>query len=68
MAGKNNTPANALSRLCDDEREQGERQLSLLPESAFLNLAEAEDPMSLEGALVHTHRQYQPWFEARKEH
>ena len=52
MAGKNNTPANALSRLCDDEREQGERQLSLLPKSTFLNLAEAEDPTSLEGALT----------------
>jgi len=51
VAGKNNTPADALSRLCDDEREQGERQLSLLPKSVFLNLAEAGDPTSLEGAL-----------------
>src|SRR5713101_7625535 len=67
IAGKNNTLADALSRPCDDEREQGERQLSLLPESAFLNLAEAGDLTSLEGALVEARRQYQPWFNARKE-
>jgi len=68
VVGKNNTPANTLSRLCDNEQEQGERQLSLLPESAFLNLADARDPTSLEGVLVDTRRQYQPWFEARWEH
>ena len=64
VAGKNNTPADALSRPCDDEREQGDRQLSLLPESAFLNLAEAGDPTSLEGTLTEARRQYQPWFDA----
>ncbi len=56
-----------LSRPCDDEREQGERQLLLLPESAFLNLAEAGDPTSLEGALAEARRQYRPWFDARRE-
>ncbi len=56
-----------LSRPCDDEREQGERELSLLPKSAFLNLAEAGDPTSLEGALTEARRHYQPWFDARKE-
>ncbi len=56
-----------LSRPCDDEREQGERQLSLLPETAFLNLAKAGDPTSLEGTMAEARRQYQPWFDARKE-
>jgi len=51
MAGKNNTPADALSRPCNDEQEVGERQLSLLPEGAFLNLAEADNLTSLEGLL-----------------
>ncbi len=51
VTGKNNTPANALSRPCDNEREVGERQLSLLLEGAFLNLAEADDPTTLEGLL-----------------
>ena len=67
VAGKNNTPADALSRPCNDEQEQGERQLSLLPKSMFLNLAEAGDLTLLEGALAEACRQYQPWFEARKE-
>src|SRR6266851_5353867 len=68
MAGKNNTPANALSHPCNGEQEMGERQLLLLPESAFLNLAKAGDPTSLEGLISTTQRQYKPWFEARQEH
>src|SRR6267154_6279719 len=67
LTGKNNTPADALSRPCDDEREQGERQLLLLPESTFLNLAEAGDPVSLEGMLTKAQRQYRPWYSGRKE-
>jgi len=67
IAGKNNTPTDTLSCPCDDEREQGERQLSLLPKSAFLNLAEAGDPTSLEGMLTEAQLQYRPWFVARKE-
>ena len=67
MAGKNNTPADALSRPCDNEREVGERQLALLPEDAFLNLAEADVPTSLEGLLTTARQQYQPWFAAQKD-
>ncbi len=67
MAGKNNTPADALSRPCDNKQEAGERQLSLLPESTFLNLAESGDPDSLEVLLVEMRQHYEPWFEARKE-
>ncbi len=47
MARKNNTPADALSCPCDNERETAERQLLLILESAFLNLAKAGDPNSL---------------------
>jgi len=45
----------------------GERQLVLLPEDAFLNLAEADDLTSLEGHLTTACQQYQPWFVAPKD-
>jgi len=67
VPGKNNTPTDALSCPCDDEREVGERQLSLLPESAFLNLTTTGDPDSLEAMLMATQQDYKPWFEARKD-
>src|SRR6266851_3584794 len=68
IAGKNNTPADALSHPCNDEQEVRERQLSLLLEGTFLNLAKADDPTSLEGLLSAARQHYQPWFTTRKEH
>src|SRR6266851_5458995 len=49
---KNNTPADALSRPSDEEQEVGEWQLTLLLQEAFLNLAEASSPDSLEALIV----------------
>src|SRR5216683_302726 len=67
VARKNNTPTDTLSRPCNDEQEIGERQLSLLPESTFINLAKAGDLNLLEGQISTTQQQYEPWFQARKE-
>jgi len=67
ISGKNNTPADTLSRPGDKEREVEERQLLLLPQEAFLNLAEAGSLDSLEGLIVDTHCRYKPWLEARWE-
>ena len=55
VAGKNNTPADVLSQPCNNKQEVGDQQLSLLLESTFLNLAEADDPMSLEGLMAVAH-------------
>jgi len=66
IAGKNNTPAGALSHPSDDEQEVREQQLLLLPANTFLNLAEADDPNSLETLLATTQRQYQPWLKERQ--
>ena len=49
---KNNTPADALSQPSNKEQEIGERQLSLLPQEAFLNLMEASSLDSLEALIV----------------
>ena len=68
IAGKNNTPTNALSYPSDDEREVGEQQLLLLPQEAFLNLAKAGDSNSLKAILVSAQQQYRPWLKARQEH
>jgi len=46
----------------------GDWQLSLLPEGAFLNLAEADDPDSLEALIVTAQRQYRPWLRERQRH
>ncbi len=67
VPGKNNTPADALSRPCDDKREVGEWQLSLLPESTFLNLAITGDLDLLETMLVTAQRDYRPWLKARRD-
>src|SRR6266851_1088776 len=67
VAGKNNTPTDTLSQPYNDEQEIGEQQLSLLPESTFINLAKAGDLNSLEGQISTAQQQYKPWFQARKE-
>jgi len=67
IAGKNNTPTNALSYPSDDEREVEEQQLLLLPQEAFLNLAKAGDSNSLKAILVSAQQQYRPWLKARQE-
>ncbi len=66
VAGKNNTPADALSHPCDDKQEMGEQQLSLLLEGAFLNLTKAGNPNLLETLIAAVQQQYRPWLKARQ--
>jgi hypothetical protein len=49
---KNNTQADALSRPSEDERQQSERQVTLLPLEVFLKLANTGNEDSLEYLLV----------------
>ena len=51
IQGKNNTPADALSRPNDDERQTEERTIALIPPEAFLNLANTDHMSSLEYQL-----------------
>jgi hypothetical protein len=48
VQGKNNIPADALSRPNDDERQMEERTIVLIPPKTFLNLADTNPMSSLE--------------------
>jgi hypothetical protein len=52
VQGKNNTPADALSRPNKDDRQQEERKIVLIPSETFLNLADTGNKDSLEHFLV----------------
>jgi hypothetical protein len=65
IQGKNNTPADALSRPSEDERQQSERQVTLLPSEVFLNLANTSNEDSLKYLLTQEQERYPGWI---KEH
>jgi hypothetical protein len=61
VQGKNNTPADALSRPNEDDRQQEERKVTLLPSETFLNLADTGNEDSLEYLLVQEQRKHSEW-------
>jgi hypothetical protein len=65
VQGKNNTPADALSRPSEDERQRDERQVTLLPPEVFLKLANTGNEDSLEHLLVQEQRRHSKWIEER---
>jgi hypothetical protein len=65
VQGKNNTPANALSRPSEDEQQRDERQVTLLPSEVFLNLTNTSNEDSLEYLLVRKQEEHSKW---AKEH
>ena len=65
IQGKNNTLADALSHPSEDERQQSERQVTLLPLEVFLKLANTGNEDLLEYLLAQEQRKYSGWV---KEH
>jgi hypothetical protein len=65
VQGKNNTPADALSRPSEDERQQSKQQVTLLPSEVFLNLANTGNEDSLEYLLMQEQGKHSGWI---KEH
>jgi hypothetical protein len=65
IQGKNNTPADALSRPSEDEQQQDERQVTLLPLEVFLKLADTGNEDLLEYLLVREQERHLGWV---KEH
>ena len=61
VQGKNNTPADALSRPNKDDRQQEERKIVLLPSETFLNLADTGNEDSLEYLLVQEQGKHLEW-------
>jgi hypothetical protein len=61
IQGKNNTPADTLSRLNEDDCQQEERKITLLPLETFLNLANTGNKDSLEYLLVQEQRKHPEW-------
>jgi hypothetical protein len=61
VQGKNNTPADALSRPNQDNRQQEERKITLLPSETFLNLADTGNEDSLEYLLVQEQGEHSEW-------
>jgi len=61
VQGKNNTPADALSRPNEDDRQQEERKITLLPSETFLNLADTGNKDSLEHLLVQEQGRHSEW-------
>jgi RNase H-like domain found in reverse transcriptase len=52
VQGKNNTPADTLLRPSEDECQQDEKKVTLLPPDVFLNLANSGNEDSLEYLLI----------------
>ena len=52
VPGKDNGPADALSRMHQDEEREEPKMTSLLPPDAFLNVFEAGDPGTIEHDVV----------------
>ena len=63
VQGKNNTPADALSRPNEDDRQHKERKITLLPSETFLNLADTGNEDSLEYLLVQEQEKHLKWLE-----
>jgi hypothetical protein len=61
VQGKNNTPADALSRPNEDNRQQEERKITLLPSETFLNLADTGNEDSLEYLLTREQKEHSKW-------
>ena len=67
VQGKTNTPADALSRPNGADITEDDRELALIPESAFLNVFDADSDGSLEQHIVdaqHHHKEtMEQWVE-----
>jgi hypothetical protein len=63
VQGKNNTLANALSRLSEDKRQQSERQVTLLPLEVFLKLTNTSNEDLLKYLLAQEQGKYSGWVE-----
>ena len=61
IPGKNNTPADALSQPNEDNCQQEERQVTLLPPETFLNLANTDNEDSIEYLLVQEQQKHVRW-------
>jgi hypothetical protein len=61
IQGKNNTLTDALSRPNEDDCQQEERKITLLPLETFLNLADTGNKDSLEYLLVQEQKKYPEW-------
>jgi len=58
VPGKDNGPADTLSRMHQDKEREEPKLTSLLPPDAFLNVFEAGDPGTLEHDVVLTQQKY----------
>jgi hypothetical protein len=58
ISGKDNRPADALSRMHQDEEREEPKMTSLLPPDAFLNVFEAGDLGTVEHDMVVTQQKY----------
>jgi hypothetical protein len=58
---KTNTPADVLSRPGEDEHEVEEKQISLIPLEAFLNLLNGEDPDHITQQIWRAQYSYPQW-------
>jgi hypothetical protein len=63
VPGKDNGPADALSRMHQDEEREEPKMTSLLPPDAFLNVFEAGDPGTLEHDVVMAQQEHRKTME-----
>jgi hypothetical protein len=68
VQGKNNTPADALSRPNEDKQQQEERKVTLLSPKIFLNLADSGNEDSLEYLLVQEQHKHIAWLKKQGGH
>jgi hypothetical protein len=61
VQGKDNTPADALSRLGEEEWTTEEKQLALIPPECFINLSTIEEPPELEIDVICHQDLYEKW-------
>jgi hypothetical protein len=59
IPGKRNGPADALSRMHQEEDREESKLTSLLPPDVFLNVFEAGDPGTVEHEVIEAQQQYQ---------
>src|SRR5713101_8101587 len=59
IPGKTNGPADALSRMDQEEENREPKLTPLISSDAFLNIFEAGDPRMLEDEVVQTQRRYE---------
>ena len=58
ILGKQNGPADALSRMHQEEEREESKLTPLLPPDAFLNVFEAGNPGTVEHEVVEAQQQY----------